>query len=160
MSTDEKGGGEVVSRLTLDIKALTLLYETDEELRPIIEKSLLEAQDEHVMRFVSLLQKGRPPEREGSIPVAVGEMVLASFLTIVGLAAFVPVVTGITTPQQWLDYFSNAIAPSFSSGPLYQGAPLLDFAFATLLLLGAFYSLRSASRNLKQAGLVAESSGN
>jgi ABC-type uncharacterized transport system YnjBCD permease subunit len=139
---------------------LTLLYESDQELRPMIEKTMLESQDERVMRFVGLMQRRRAPEREGSVPMAVGELVLASFLTILGLAAFVPIVTGVTTPQQWLDYFSNAIAPSFSSGPLYQGAPLLDFVFAALLLLGAFYSLRRASNNLKRAGLSLESSGN
>jgi hypothetical protein len=37
--------------------------------------------------------------------------------------------------------------------------PLLDFLFSAALLLGAFYSLRRAARNLKNAGMILESSG-
>lgn len=159
MSTDEKAGGEIVSRLKLDIRALDLLYESDADLRPILERSFLESQDAYVTRFTKLLQPRRAAEGEGNIPMALGELVLASFLTLVGLAAFVPVMVGLSTPQQWLDYFSRALTPSFSGGPLYSGVPLLDFVFAAMLLLGAFYSLRRASKNLKRAGLIVESSG-
>ena len=105
-------------------------------------------------RFVSLLQSRRPSEDGGNIPLALGEIVLASFLTIIGLAAFVPVMAGLSTPQQWLDYFSSALAPSFTKGPLYAGIPLLDFVFSATLLLGAFYSLRRAAKNLKSAGMI------
>ncbi len=156
MSKDEKAGDEIVARLKLDVKALTLLYESDADLRPLLEKSLLESQEDYATRFVGLLQSRRPSEDGGHLPVALGEIVLASFLTIVGLAAFVPAMAGLS-PQQWLDYFSNALAPSFTSGPLSVGAPLLDFVFAAALLLGAFYSLRRASKNLKNAGMVLES---
>jgi ABC-type uncharacterized transport system YnjBCD permease subunit len=158
MSSDETAADEIISRLKLDIRGLDLLYESDVDLRPVLERSFLESQDAYVGRFMRLLQPRRPSEAEGNIPMALGELVLASFLTIVGLAAFVPVMMGLTTPQQWLSYFSSALSPSFTSGPLYFGVPLLDFVFAALLLLGAFYSLRRASKNLKRAGLVVESS--
>ena len=154
MNKDEKVGDEVVARLKLDVKALTLLYESDADLRPVLERSLLESQDGYVMRFVSLLQSRRPSEEDGNLPVALGEIVLASFLTIVGLAAFVPVMAGLSTSQQWLDYFSSALAPSFTNGPLSAGIPLLDFVFSATLLLGAFYSLRRAAKNLKNAGMI------
>ena len=156
MSKDEKAGDEVVARLKLDVKALTLLYESDADLRPVLERSLLESQEGYVTRFVGLLQSKRPSGDGGNLPVAVGEIVLASFLTIVGLAAFVPVMAGLSTPQQLFGYFSTALAPSFASGPLRLGVPLLDFVFSALLLLGAFYSLRRASKNLKNAGLILE----
>jgi len=159
MSSDEKSGGEIISRLKLDIRALTLLYESDAELRPVIEKSFQESQDDYVIRFMRLLQPRRASEGGGNIPMALGEIVLASFLTIIGLAAFVPVMARLTTPQQWLDYFSSALSPSFTTGPLYFGVPLLDFVFSAMLLLGAFYSLRQAAKNLKRAGLILESSG-
>jgi hypothetical protein len=154
LNKDEKAGDEVVARLKLDVKALTLLYESDADLRPVLERSLLESQDGYVTRFVSLLQSRRPSEGEGNLPVALGEIVLASFLTIVGLAAFVPVMAGLSTPQQWLGYFSSALAPSFRNGPLSSGIPLLDFVFSSMLLLGAFYSLRRAAKNLKNAGMI------
>jgi hypothetical protein len=155
LNKDEKAGDEVVARLKLDVKALTLLYEADADLRPVLERSLLESQDGYVTRFVSLLQSRRPSEEGGNLPVALGEIVLASFLTIVGLAAFVPVMAGLSTPQQWLGYFSRTLAPS-TNGPLYLGAPLLDFVFSAVLLLGAFYSLRRAAKNLKNAGMILE----
>lgn len=156
MGTDSKAGQEIVARLKLDVRALALLYESDADLRPVLERSFLESQDGYVRRFVSLLQSRRPAEDEGSVPVALAEIVLASFLTIVGIAAFVPVMAGLSTPQQWLNYFSSALVPSFTTGPLYLGVPILDFVFAAVLLLGAFYSLRRAAKNLKSAGLVVE----
>lgn len=159
MSNDIGDGEEIVSRLKLDIRALTLLYESDGELRPVLERSLVESQEDYVMRFTGLLQKKRQSETGGNLPMALGEIVLACFFTIVGLAAFVPVMAGVSTPQQWFYYFSSAISPSFTSGPLFPAVALLDFVFATLLLLGAFYSLRRAARNLKGAGLALESSG-
>jgi hypothetical protein len=147
----------MVARLKLDVKALTLLYESDADLRPVLERSLVESQEDYVLRFVSLLQSRRPKsEDDGNLPVALGELVLASFLTIIGLASFVPVLAGLTTPQQWLGYFSSALAPSLTSGPFFFGAPLLDFVFSAMLLLGAFYSLRRATKNLKKAGMVLE----
>jgi hypothetical protein len=157
LSTDEKAGDELVARLKLDVRALTLLYESDADLRPVLERALLESQDGYVTRFVGLLQSKRPSEDRGSVPMAVGEIVLASFLTIVGLAAFVPIMAGLTTPQQLLAYFSSALSPSSTGGPLYFGVPLLDFIFSAMLLLGAFYTLRRASKNLKNAGMILES---
>ena len=154
MSKNEKAGDEVVARLKLDVKALTLLYESDGDLRHVLERSLLESQEGYVVRFMGMLRPKRPSEESGNLPVALGEIVLASFLTVFGLAAFVPVVAGMSTPQQWLGYFSSALAPT--NGPLYFGVPLLDFAFAALLLLGAFYTLRRASKNLKNAGMILE----
>jgi ABC-type uncharacterized transport system YnjBCD permease subunit len=159
LSTDEKAGEGIISRMQLEIRALTLLYESDAKLRSVLERSLLESQDEHVTRFLRLVQPRRTSEGGGNVPMAVGEIILASFLTIIGLAAFGPVIAGVSTPQQWLDYFSSVISPSFTSGPLYIGLPLLDFAFSAALLLGAFYSLRRAAKNLKNAGMILESSG-
>jgi ABC-type uncharacterized transport system YnjBCD permease subunit len=123
----------------------------------MLERSILESQEGYMIRFLGLLQSKRPSEEGGNLPVALGEIVLASFLTILGLAAFVPVLANLSTPQQWLSYFSSAVGPSFTNGPLYLGAPLLDFVFSAVLLLGAFYSLRRASKNLKNAGMILES---
>ena len=155
MGTNDKAVEDILSRLKLDMRALSLLHESDSVLRPIVERSLLESQDAYVVRFLALLQSRRPPEKEGSLVIAIAEIVLASFLTLVGLAAIVPVMAGMTTPQLWVGYFSSAIASS-TNGPLYFGAPILDFVFSGALLLGAFYSLRRASKNLKNAGMVVE----
>lgn len=158
MSADEKGQDEVVSRLLLDIRALSLLHESDEELRPLMERTFLESQDDYVRRFVGMVQRGQKSEGGGGFPVAAGEVVLASFLTIVGLAAFVPIMAGLDTPQQWFSYVSSSLASSFASGPLYEGAPLLDFVLSVLLLLGAFYTLRQASKSLRRTSLAPQTS--
>jgi hypothetical protein len=156
LSKDEKAADEILARLKLDVRALTLLYESDADLGPVVERFFLESQDGYVIRFLRLLQPRRPSEEYGNLPVALGEIVLASFLTIFGLAAFVPDMAGLGTPQQWLGYFSTTLVPSSASGPLYSGIPLLDFIFSAMLLLGAFYSLRRAVKNLKNAGMILE----
>ncbi len=158
MSANEKASEDIISRLKLDIRALALLHESDAELRPVLERSFLESQDEYVRRFVGLLRPGQQQREGGNVPIALGEIVLASFLTIIGLAAFVPVMAGLSTPQQWLSYFSS-LAPSSANGPFFASVPILDFVLSAMLLLGAFYSLRRASKNLKRAGLVLEQSG-
>jgi hypothetical protein len=157
LDTGESDANELVARLKLDVKALTLLHESDADLRLVLERSLVESQEDYALRFVSALQSRRPPSRDdGNLPVALGEIVLASFLTIIGLASFVPVLAGLTTPQQWLGYFSGDLAPSITKGPFFLGVPLLDFVFSAMLLLGAFYSLRRATKNLKKAGMILE----
>lgn len=155
MSSQERAGDEAVGRLKLDVKALTLLYESDDDLRRVLERSFVDSQEDYVRRFVGLLQaRARPAEDRGSLPVAVGEIVLASFLTIVGLASFVPVLAGLGTSQSWLGYLSTAVAPA--GVPLNAGVPALDFGFSAALLLGAFYTLRRASKSLKDSGMVPE----
>ena len=63
MSTDETGG-DIISRLKLDIRALAPLYESDADLRPVLERSFLESQDAYVRRFVgSPAQAGRQKQR-------------------------------------------------------------------------------------------------
>jgi len=116
LSTDDRARDEVVARLKLDVKALTLLYESDADLQPVLERSLVESQEDYVRRFIGLVQSKSPPQKGGGVPVAVGEIVLASFLTIVGLAAFVPVLAGVATPQQLGSYLSGL--GSATGGPL------------------------------------------
>jgi hypothetical protein len=159
VEADGKAGEEIVGRLRLDVRALTLLYESDAELRPVVERAFTESQDRYVMRFVELLQRRKKEEAEGgNVPLAIGEIVLAAVLTILGLAAFVPSMAGLSTPQEWLGYLSKLVGPSTS--PVYEAAPLIDFLFSALLLLGAFYSLRRAAKVLKEAGLVTEQGRN
>ena len=158
MSLDEDRGDGLVSRLKLDVKALTLLYESDSDLKGALDRAFTSSGDPEMLRFVGLLQARSRPRGRGSFLISVGEIVLASFMTILGIAAFLPSLTGLLTPHQLLDYFSSAVAPSFSSGPLYAAAPALDFVFATVLMVCAFYTLRQASLNIKESSLAPETS--
>ena len=155
MSQDDTAqGGELLSRLKLDVKALTLLYGSDSGLKGALDKAFTDSGDPELARFVDLLQRGRKRGAGGSMLISLGELVLASFLTILGIAAFVPSLVGILTPHQLIDYLSSAMAPSIDSGPLYVGAPVLDFLFAFILVLSAFYTLRQASRDIRESSLA------
>ena len=148
----------MVSKLKLDVKALTLLHESDTQLKEILDSAFRDSGDSAMLRFAGLLQTKRRQGARGPLLISVGEIILASFLTILGIAAFVPSMIGLLTPHQFIDYFSKALAPSLDSGPLYVGAPAIEFAFASVLVLCAFYTLRQASRNIKDSGLATETS--
>lgn len=138
--------------MALDAKALALLYGSDEKLRELLNRGLLESRDEEVKRVLSLLQSRARPDQGGAVAMAVAEMVLAAFLALLGIVAFIPNLIGLDTPQALLSYLTGLIS-SVGSGPLFSFAVAVEFGFAVLLMLGSFYSLRLASANLKRAGL-------
>jgi hypothetical protein len=158
MSVDENRGGELVSKLKLDVKALTLLYESDLTLKDALDKTFTESGDPDLLRFVHLLQSRRRPGGLGALLISLGEIVLASFLTIIGIVAFIPALIGLVMPQQFLDYFSRIVVPALASSPLFVAAPALDFVLASVLMLCAFYTLRQASQNIRESGLILETS--
>ncbi len=151
-------GEDLVSKIALDVKGLTLLYGSDASLRDLLRRDFLESRDENMKRFVGLLQTGRESRRSGALMVALGELVLASFLAIIGIAAFAPDLVGLNTPKELAGYFSGFVPSSLGSGPLFPAVAALEFALAALLILGSLYTLRQASASLKQAGLVIDSS--
>ena len=144
----------MVDRLILDIKALVLLSEDDAKLTQTVHENIVESHDEQVVRFISLIRPiGNAEGRRGPFLTALGELVLASFLIIVGLSLLAPSLMGIQSPDQLFAYFTEIVsgisANSFSN-PLI---PVLDFLFALIMLLSSFYLLRHASVGLRQAGL-------
>jgi hypothetical protein len=158
MSVDENQGDELISKLKLDVKGLTLLYESDAALKEMLDKTFAESGDADMLRFAGLLQTRRRSGGRGPLLISVGEIILASFLTILGIVAFVPSLIGLITPRQFLDYFSHVLAPSLNSGPLFVGAPALEFVLASVLMLCAFYTLRQASQNIKESGMTLKTS--
>ncbi len=155
---DEPADG-IASRLLLDIKALTLLYPSDQGLRGALEKSFVDYSDDDVRRLADIIRPGRPESRVGGVLVAAGEILFASFLAILGIGAFVPSMIGVESPQQFFNYFSGRLSPSFGTGALAVAAPVIDLGFAIVLIIAALYLLRRAAAELKGAGLVMETSG-
>ena len=145
---------EILNKLILDIKALVLLSENDDQLSSTVQENIVGSHDEQVSKFISSIKPvGNTGNLRGYFLTALGELVLASFLTVVGLSLLAPSLMGIQSPNQLLSYFSeivNGISSNSLSNPLI---PVLDFLFALLLLLGSFYLLRHASVDLKHAGL-------
>lgn len=145
---------DIMNRLILDVKALVLLSENDDALLKAAQEEVINSHDEQVVKFMSLIQPAKKIESiRGKFITALGELILASFLTILGLSLLAPSLMGLRSPEQLRSYFSevvNGITSSSLSNPLI---PALDFIFALLLLLGSFYLLRHASTDLKDANL-------
>ena len=154
MSKKNVQSDEIVNKLILDIKALVLLSENDAQLSRAVQENIVGSHDEQVSRFMSSIQPtGNTGSRGGQFMAALGELVLACFLTIAGLSLLAPSLMGIQSPVQLLSYFTeivSGISANSLSNPLI---PVLDFLFALMLLLGSFYLLRHASVDLKRAGL-------
>ncbi|MGI0092057.1 MAG: hypothetical protein ACREBS_10135 [Nitrososphaerales archaeon] len=151
------GSDRIVDQLVLDIKSLMLLNPSDESLRKLVEDKIVSSRDDQVVEFVGMLQSRRSLNVKGSILAALGEMVLASFLVIVGLAILAPSMVGFGSPDQLSNYFiqiaSSWSVQSFAGNPV---VPAIEFVLALVLLLGAFYNLRIAAMNLESVKSTGE----
>lgn len=159
MVENESPGDGLASKLLLDIKALTLLYKSDAALKEVLEKSFVDYSDEDVKRLTNAIQPRRQESKLGGVFVAIGEILFASFLAILGIGSFVPSMIGVQSPQQFFTYFTGRLAPSFGTGPLAAAAPVIDLAFSILLIIGALFLLGRAALELRKASLVIETSG-
>ena len=136
------------------MKALVLLSQSEEELVQILNDRIVRSHDEHISKFMSMLQmRKKTPGRLGPFLIALGELVLASFLSIGGLSLLAPSLMGFGSSSQFLAYFQELVlkmSPSSFSNPVL---PVLDFLLAISMLLGAFHLLRQCSIDLKQVGI-------
>lgn len=159
MSGNQSPKDELVSRLLLDVKALALLNLSDNSFRETLRVSLLGSHDEQVRRFVDMVQTRKRTKGIGSLAIAIGELVLAAFLTVAGMITFAPAMMGIDTPQKLVLYFSETLSAPLSSLFFTPALPFIEFGISVVLVLGAFYTLRQASVELREAGMTIEPSG-
>ncbi len=158
MSKDQDSD-QLASRLLLDIKAVTIMHPSDLDLRQVLEKSLVDYSDDDVRRLTDAIRPTRHVNRSGSVLVAAGEIIFASFLAILGIGTFTFNMIGIESPQELFSYFAGSLAHTFGSSPLANVASIIALAFSILLIVGALYLLRRAATDLKEAGLIIERSG-
>jgi hypothetical protein len=144
---------EQMERLILDIKALVLLQGSDSQLRTQVQGRLANSHDESIGRFVEALQVGKPPHTLRLVTMAIGELLLASFLVVVGAATLAPQVAGISTTQGFLQYATSSAATTLTKSPFSAYLPFMEFAIGVVLMLSAFAVLRQAALNLKAADL-------
>jgi hypothetical protein len=142
----------IVNQILLDIKSLMLLSSpaSDESVTKLVEEKIAYSRDEEVVRFLGMVQpEKRVRSIRGPIFAALGEMILASFFVIVGFAILAPTIMGLGSPSQLSSYFTRIISSltvqRFEANPVM---PLVEFVLALILLLGAFYNLRSAATSL------------
>src|ERR1700730_13647719 len=98
---------ELVTRLVLDIKALMLLSNSDPSLASQVEEKIAFSRDEQITAFANLISSKKKPESGGSfLFIALGEMVFASILSVLGLALLAPSVVGLSSSTQLQSYFT------------------------------------------------------
>ncbi|QQG48019.1 MAG: hypothetical protein HY247_04395 [archaeon] len=142
-----------MERLLLDVKAVTLLSGSDEELRARVKAGLVVNSDETVQRFVGALQEKRRPDVVRLMAMALGELVLASVLVVAGTVTLAPTVLGVKTPAGLVEYFAEQVYGAIGTSPLAEYVSVIEFVVGAVLVLGAFYTLSQAALNMREAGL-------
>ncbi|MHB8565545.1 MAG: hypothetical protein ACYC7D_04335 [Nitrososphaerales archaeon] len=152
---------KLVDQLVLDIKSLVLLNPSEDSLKKLVDDRIASSHDDHILRFLSLIQPKKHVNVRGSVLAAMSEMILAAFFVVVGLAILAPSITGLTSPAQLLNYFSQ-IASSWSAQSLASNpvVPIVEFVFALVLVLGGFYNLRMAATSLQAIKSINKNSRN
>lgn len=157
LSSSEKRTNELLEKLILDIKALVLLQGSDAELKAKLGRKLAASQDQSVRKFVDALQTGQNRSSFRQVVIALGELALASLLVVAGTVTLVPTVVGIHTTGGLVQYFAEKVYGAVGTTPISPYVSFMEFALGALLLLSAFYALRQAALNLKEAGLTVRS---
>ena len=156
MASDEARTEELLDRLILEIKAVALLYGSEEELRERLQGRIMESHDESVRKFVMALQ-ARPGETRGRVALALGELLTAAILVVAGAVVLIPTVAGVDTLSGLAQYFAERTSGTLVTSPLSPYLTFMEFAVGTVLLLSAFFALREAALNLRRAGLTVRS---
>ncbi len=157
MTSEETKREELLDRLVLDIKAVSLLHETETELREKIEDRIAGSNDEGVRKFVRALQTGAPAQTGRRLALALGELLTAAILVVAGAVVLVPTVAGVNTLSDLERYFAERVSGTVGSSPLSPYLSFMEFGVGVVLLLSAFFALREAATILKQAGLAVKS---
>jgi len=153
MSTSETKADDLLDKLILEIKAIALLYGSEFELRERLDDRIVGSHDEDVRRFVKALQVGRHKATGRLLALALGELVMASALVVAGTIILAPTVVGVSTLASLVQYFAERTSGTVSTSPLSPYLSFVEFAIGILLMLSAFFALREAALNLRQAGL-------
>ena len=156
MATDEARTEDLLDRLILEIKAVALLYGSEEELRDRLQGRIMESHDESVRKFVTAIQ-AHPGETRGRVALALGELLTAAILVVAGAVVLIPTVAGVDTLSSLAQYFAERTSGTLVTSPLSPYLTFMEFAGGTVLLLSAFFALREAALNLRRAGLAVKS---
>lgn len=157
MASNEDQTEELLDKLILQVKAFSLLYGSEGELRERLEGKVLESHDEAVKRFVRALQTGGRGQTGRLVAIALGELLFASLLVVAGTVVLVPTVVGVNTLQGLVEFFLERAAGNSGGSLLTPYLSFVEFAIGVILVIAAFFSLREAASNLRQAGVTIKS---
>ncbi|MHB8395861.1 MAG: hypothetical protein ACYDAZ_00915 [Thermoplasmataceae archaeon] len=141
----------MLDQAILSIKGLMLLAPGTTGSSNMIRKKISESLDDDLRNFATLVSVKRSHKVGSMVLMALGEVIIASFLIVIGIfLAIPPVVTGGSGGlQSFLAATGNALSYSGSS----VISSMVDFALSIILLLSAFYSIREAAKSLNEAGI-------
>jgi hypothetical protein len=157
LATDDAREEDLLDRLILEIKAAAMLYGTEAELREKLESKISESNDEQVKRFVKAFQMEGPARTGRKFALALGELLTSAILVFAGAVVLIPTVVGVNTLSSLVQYFAERTSGTVGTSPLSPYLSFMEFVVGVVLLLSAFFSLREAALNLKQAGLAVKS---
>lgn len=157
MTSEEAGGDDMLDRLMLEIKAIALLYGDETELRERLENKITESHDESVRKFVRALQSKKSAGTGRLLAIALGELLMASLLVLAGAVVLVPTVVGVNTLAGLVQYFTARSSEGQGGTILSPYLSFVEFVVGAILVLTAFFALREAASNLKEAGLTVRS---
>jgi hypothetical protein len=157
LTSNETRKEDLLDRLILEVKAIVLLYGSESELKDELRGRVRDSRDESVQEFVRALQKERPAQTGKLLAIALGELVMASILVVAGAVVLVPTAIGLNTVGNLVQYYASRATGSLSGSPLSPYISFVEFVLGALLVLSAFYALREAASNLKEAGLTVRS---
>lgn len=146
--------------MILDIKGLMLLKQSDTQIQTVLQEKLIDSHDEEIKGFLELITKPTSRKGRGPLGIALGEMLLAAILILAGVATIAPVVIGLNTSQSLVQYIGNLVVASVSQQSFYFIVELVDLMLSLVLLTAAFYALRRAAQDLREAGIAVATSDN
>jgi hypothetical protein len=158
LAAGEDQAEDLLDRLILDVKAVSLLYPTEAELQDRLEERMVRSNDESIRKFVKALQfRGGGGQPGRLLIIAMGDLLLASLLVIAGAVILVPTVVGVNTLQGLVQFFADRSSSGTVGSFLTPYLSFVEFALGAVLVISAFYSLREAASNLQQAGISIKS---
>jgi hypothetical protein len=151
MASRTSSTDEVLSRLLLDIKALMLLSASDGSLPDNVKEKIVSSHDEQISAFVSMINTSSKKKTgvKSALFTALSEMVLAAILAVIGLALLAPSIVGLGSQSQLEIYFDQIISSVSARSLSNPIVPAAEFIIAIVLLIGAFYNLRTAAETLR-----------
>ncbi|HZW85813.1 MAG TPA: hypothetical protein VFE91_07940 [Nitrososphaerales archaeon] len=156
MGSSESRSEELLDRVVLEIKAMVLLEGSDSALKEKLQSRIVDTHDDSLRRFTKAMQVGGARGSGHLLIVALGELTVASILVLAGAVVLLPTVSGVNTPAGLIQYFAERAYGTLGNSPIAPYLPLVEFVLGAVLMTSAFYALRQAALNLKEAGLAIE----
>ncbi len=154
MADKEEPLDPIMERLFLDIKSIMILGRNDPQVQNDMRRRIFDSYDEDVANFREIIQKGKAVDFRNLLFMAIGEIVFAGLLLLIGLNLLIPSIFSVADPSRIIDYFKNFILTYSNTIGFFDVIIIVDFFISILMLISAFYMLRQASGNLKEAGLL------